>query len=74
MPDFLEPFLTPHVFDITASQFEDKNDQGEYEIMFKQMPSRWQEKVIKQENSNKENKDWVRCPSVVTEKDVDEFL
>ena len=63
-------------FEVAASRVEDKTEREEYDMLFKQLSSKWQEKIIKQENTNKENKDWVRigCHSSISEEEVADFL
>ncbi len=43
---------------------KDKSEKEEYEMLYVQLSSYWQEKVVKEERTQKEHKYWVRMGTV----------
>jgi hypothetical protein len=51
-------------FEVAADRVEDKGDREEYDLLYDQLSPFWQEKVIKEERTRPEGKNWVRISSV----------
>ena len=60
-------------FEVAASRVEDKGEREEYELLFKQLSNHWQEKVIKEETTRADGKDWLRlnCQGPITKEEVE---
>ncbi len=39
---------------------DEKSEKEQYELLYNQLSSYWQEKVVKEERTQKEHKNWVR--------------
>jgi hypothetical protein len=50
--------------EVAAMRVEDKSEKEEYELLYDQLSSYWQEKVVKEERTQKEHKYWVRMGTV----------
>jgi hypothetical protein len=65
-------------FEVAAERVEDKGDREEYELLYAELPSRWQEKVLKEEATRSDGQNWVRVTgsgsTVLSQEDIQDFL
>ena len=57
-------------FELAASRVKYKGDREEYDMLFRQLSPYWQERVIREETTKAEGKEWVRITCKQQEKTI----